>query len=125
MRKTNIRELWIPIEIDEQWYSRPSVWVEQLRDESKRIATYKERVVSRDGVVSCSRCHRLNTPPQETAPTQGRKKYYEGIGKSPREFLCLIKAGKGSCFVKMSAGMSEVESQVVEKVPSRTWERIK
>ena len=48
--------------------------LEQLKDTSDANATYRERVGSRDGGISCNRHYRLNTPPQEMEPTQGMKR---------------------------------------------------
>ena len=48
-----------------------------------------------------------------------------GIGESPRVSRCFANEEGGSIFVKMSAGISEVEIQEVEKDPSSIWERMK
>src|SRR5271154_6880144 len=42
----------------------------------------------------------------------------------PSEVRCLMKRGSGRGLVKMSAGISEVGTQFVQKVPSEIWSRI-
>jgi hypothetical protein len=67
--------------------------------------------------------HVMGTPDIPTHPHQERGSQNQRK-TSPREVQYHTKRGWGKGFVKISAGISEVGIQFVQKVPSAMWERM-